>query len=59
MTDETQACKNTDRELWRERQGDFYADSIFVTENGGFRGKDAGCLVDGIEHKHFPAALAA
>lgn len=28
-------------------------------QNGGFRGKDAGCLVDGIEHKHFPSALAA
>jgi hypothetical protein len=29
------ACKNTDRELWRERFGDFYADSIHVTERGG------------------------
>ncbi len=28
-------------------------------QNGGFRGKDAGCLIDGIEHKYFPAALAA
>ena len=28
-------------------------------QNGGLRGKDAGCLVDGVEHKHFPAALAA
>lgn len=28
-------------------------------QNGGVRGKDAGCLVDGIEHKHFPLALAA
>ena len=28
-------------------------------QNGGFRGKDAGCLVDGVEHKHFPTALAA
>lgn len=28
-------------------------------QNGGFRGKDGGCLIDGIEHKHFPAALAA
>jgi protein gp37 len=28
-------------------------------QNGGFRGKDAGCLVDGIEHKAFPEALAA
>ncbi len=28
-------------------------------QNGGVRGKDAGCLVDGTEHKHFPPALAA
>lgn len=28
-------------------------------QNGGLRGKDGGCLVDGIEHKHFPPALAA
>jgi protein gp37 len=28
-------------------------------QNGGLRGKDAGCLIDGEEHKHFPAALAA
>lgn len=26
---------NTDRELWRERKGDFYADSLHVTEDGG------------------------
>jgi hypothetical protein len=29
------ACENTDRELWREREGDYYADSIFVTAQGG------------------------
>lgn len=28
-------------------------------QNGGIRGKVAGCLVDGVEHKHFPPALAA
>lgn len=28
-------------------------------QNGGVRGKDAGCLVDGVEHKHFPPVLAA
>jgi protein gp37 len=28
-------------------------------QNGGTRGKDAGCLVDGVEHKHFPPPLAA
>lgn len=28
------AVKNTDRELWREREGDYYADSIHVNEQG-------------------------
>lgn len=28
-------------------------------QNGGLRGKDNGCLIDGTEHKFFPAALAA
>jgi len=28
-------------------------------QNGGFRGKDSGCLIDGAEHKFFPPALAA
>ena len=28
-------------------------------QNGGFYGKDNGCLIDGAEHKAFPAALAA
>lgn len=27
--------ENTDRELWREREGDYYADSIHVTKGGG------------------------
>lgn len=27
-------------------------------QNGGVRGKDGGCLVDGFEHKEFPPALA-
>lgn len=29
-----QSCTNTDRELWRERPGDYYADSIHVTADG-------------------------
>lgn len=36
MTD-NQACKNTDRELWRgpdEGNGGYYADSIFITKEG-------------------------
>lgn len=28
-------------------------------QNGGFRGKDSGCMIDGVEHKHFPPALTA
>lgn len=28
------ACNNTDKELWREVPGDYYADSIHVTEHG-------------------------
>jgi hypothetical protein len=38
------ACKNTDREIWRERDGDYYADSIHVTEGGGI-GIDCGGTV--------------
>lgn len=30
-----QAVLNTDREIWRERHNDNYADSIHVTERGG------------------------
>ena len=29
------ACVNTDRELWREKPGGYYANSIHVTEGGG------------------------
>jgi hypothetical protein len=28
------AAKNEDREIWREREGDYYADSIHVTAQG-------------------------
>ena len=38
---------------------DVYGITFHHKQNGGTRGKDAGCLVDGVEHKHFPAALAA
>jgi len=30
-----QCAANTDREIWREREGDYYADSIHVTDSGG------------------------
>lgn len=42
--EESGCCQNTDRELWREREGDYYADSIHVTESGGI-GINAGGLV--------------
>lgn len=29
-----QPCINTDREIWRERPGDYYADSIHVNADG-------------------------
>lgn len=36
---EDQGCENTDREIWRgpseDGRGSFYADSIFVTKDGG------------------------
>lgn len=34
MSEET-AVQNTDRELWREPPGDYYANSIHVTTSGG------------------------
>lgn len=37
-------CQNTDREIWRERIGDYYANSIHVTSNNGI-GIDCGGTV--------------
>lgn len=31
----TEASINTDKELWRETEGDYYANSIHVTKGGG------------------------
>jgi hypothetical protein len=28
-------CQNTDKEIWREKAGDYYSDSIHVTEQSG------------------------
>ena len=36
-----QAVLNTDRDLWREPPGDYYADRVFLTEGGGI-GMDRG-----------------
>jgi len=44
MNGKEQAAKNTDRELWREPPGDYYANRIFVTEGGGI-GIDVGGFV--------------
>jgi len=41
MVERAREAKNTDREIWREREGDFYADSIHATEGGGI-GIDCG-----------------
>ena len=30
-----QCCQNTDKEIWRETPGDYYANSIHVTETNG------------------------
>ena len=38
---ESSCSRNTDRELWRETEGDYYAHSVFVTEGGGI-GMNAG-----------------
>lgn len=48
------AQANTDRELWREREGDYYSDRVFVTEHGCI-GFDVGgfCVV------HTPAEWVA
>jgi hypothetical protein len=32
---ETFPCQNTDKEIWRERPGDYYSDSIHATKDGG------------------------
>jgi len=39
-----QPAVNTDREIWREREGDYYADSIHVTAQGSI-GIDCGGMV--------------
>ncbi len=41
MDTKTAAARNTDRELYREREGDFYSPSIHVTQGGGI-GFDVG-----------------
>lgn len=38
------AAQNTDREIWREKSGDFYSPSVHVTQDGGI-GIDVGGMV--------------
>ena len=60
MTDRElmQMAQNTDRELWREREGDFYADSIHVTKDGGIGMNVGGTVfVMTIKAWHSAAAL--
>jgi len=33
-TNDLLCCENTDKEIWREKDDDFYSPSIHVTENG-------------------------
>src|SRR3990167_2431214 len=54
----TGEANNTDRELWREREDDYYADSIFVTESGGIgMNVNGNCIVGPIKEWH--AAIRA
>lgn len=50
---EDRPCQNTDTEIWRERRGDYYADSIHVTQSGGI-GIDCGghVIVAPVRHWH-------
>lgn len=50
------AMRNTDREIWREREGDFYADSIHVTEGGGIGINCGGSVIVMPLRKWFEAA---
>lgn len=44
---------------WVRDQCDTLGIAFHHKQNGGMRGKDGGCLIDGVEHKAFPAQLAA
>jgi hypothetical protein len=46
-------AENTDTEIWRERPGDYYADSIFVTAEGNI-GLNCGglCIIKPIREWH-------
>lgn len=50
-------CENTDREIWREREGDYYADSIHVTKEGSI-GFNVGGTVIVMPHYEWHALAA-
>jgi hypothetical protein len=43
--DRSKARLNTDIELWRERPGDYYSDSVFLTKGGGIGINCAGNVI--------------
>jgi hypothetical protein len=52
-----EAVKNTDRELWREIEGDYYSASIFVTQEGSIGINVNGlCIVRPVRDWHMLAA---
>lgn len=38
-------CQNTDTELWRERPGDYYSDSMFVTNENSIGMNSGGHVI--------------
>lgn len=38
-------CQNTDKEIWRAKPGDYYSDSIHVTEQGGIGINSGGYVI--------------
>jgi hypothetical protein len=45
MSEEDRPKQNTDIELWRERPGDFYSDSVLLTKGGGIGIKCGGKVI--------------
>lgn len=60
MQSDEQACANTDRELWRRVEGDYYSPSIHVTERGAIGINVGGrVIVQSVEDWHESAMQAA
>jgi len=62
MSSETmssEACENTDVEIWRETPGDYYSPNISVTQNGGIAINVSGlCIVKTVREWHMLAVEA-